>query len=1177
MSRGQRLLLVGLCVWLLAGGGDAVAEQTSIIRLAPDTSSLVFEVQVGRKPCRMEVEDGKSASRRSFTLETSGSKVTIDMRASRRDPSDKQTFELPDQAIVIKGPWQGGARTRYVRPNLQMYGKERQLEWLKVWETLPAAADYWLTVDLRPLEQGFEVWLDGSYAGYIDGPRPDVVKVTAEEKIRGKAGSGRKSDRMLPGADPYLPLNIGFAGESSLVVEQWPWPQAPQVVADIPWIISARAADVGAVKFVPARAEECDFYLARSPLDQVRESIHFTVPPNLYARAHLLCLLDDDPAKSPEAVARITRYVYRRGVSCDAIMDSPFRLPRAGEPLSANVRLLGEVTAQQNGGRRHLPLYLVTVPLKTGAIADLVYQPHNAPLLRSEGGLDFELLGPRRMVHYASHALYPDNSVTSGVQVVGLTLEQTPFELEVTPDQPGNIFHNDEKPQLVGEIRSLLGGEVTLEWRVHDSDQTEVLQGRQRYRVAPGELPASNTSFKVGSSWSRRTWQGALTRFNIPLDKLPSGWYGIELKAYNDANKLMVEMPLTAALLGRDTRRAAGDSPYASRTSSIMQPPTPELHGILLEKAGIRGITPMSAALNVGEAGYAPWRVHGWQIPFMNSRKEDAAEAEAEIAQRIGDYLQKWPSAKSALVFHESAVGPFPPELLDQPAPESDEATQARDARLLEMGLRCAKVYREKFPHIKLQVGNGGNSLNLLAAMMRLKFPREYIDALGEESLGQTKMPETPHYEYGNGTACNFWLLQELSRKMGYGTLPVEPCSEWKGRMSTDLDDHTKAAWDMRDLLVSYAFGCRQIRTPDITDQGSMFYNNEYGSQGAVRRYPLLYPKRSYVATATLTRVLDQVELVRQVPLPQATTWVLEFKRADGNFVYACWLPRGAASLRFEFDGQTRLQHHTMLGRETVPALRRGRAEITISMAPGYLVSSRAARSVTQSATHLLPPPLLWSTGHQIDAHEAWEVVPPNTAWRRPRSAAWFDGVCEGTFELTTSSDASQGEYLVWRLLEADSEGRASYGQLRLKEPLALAGEPDTIGLLVKGNASWARLNFIIIDAEGEEWESSGADWPANLSVNFEGWQWVAFPLNHKAAWPHHIYPNWIKGYWRRTKAPAGGSGNNRIDYPVKFAGVTVAMPQRILNLTQRVPVEEHLLGLKLLGAGTGDRSAGIK
>ena len=51
-------------------------------------------------------------------------------------------------------------------------------------------------------------------------------------------------------------------------------------------------------------------------------------------------------------------------------------------------------------------------------------------------------------------------------------------------------------------------------------------------------------------------------------------------------------------------------------------------------------------------------------------------------------------------------------------------------------------MWRKYAPDIKLVIGNSGEAVNLLAQLFREKFPREYIDAMGEESVGMTHPPE---------------------------------------------------------------------------------------------------------------------------------------------------------------------------------------------------------------------------------------------------------------------------------------------------------------------------------------------------------------------------------------------------------------------------------------------------
>ena len=159
-------------------------------------------------------------------------------------------------------------------------------------------------------------------------------------------------------------------------------------------------------------------------------------------------------------------------------------------------------------------------------------------------------------------------------------------------------------------------------------------------------------------------------------------------------------------------------------------------------------------------------------------------------------------------------------------------------------------------------------------------------------------------------------------------------------------------------------------------------------------------------------------------------------------------------------------------------------------------------------------------------------------------------------------------------------------GTIRLNAPAVVPGKPNTIGVWVKGNSSWARLDFEFEDAEGEIWRSCGADWPANLSVNFDGWHFVRFPINNSAVWPHHIYPNWIERCWGQGPCllasggepnpnaitdnywgDAGKTGNKKIDYPIKLTGINVLMPRKVLDLTEMKDVNNPSLCFMNFGA----------
>jgi 4-hydroxy-2-oxoheptanedioate aldolase len=68
-----------------------------------------------------------------------------------------------------------------------------------------------------------------------------------------------------------------------------------------------------------------------------------------------------------------------------------------------------------------------------------------------------------------------------------------------------------------------------------------------------------------------------------------------------------------------------------------------------------------------------------------------------------------------------------------------------------------------------------------------------------------------------------------------------------------------------------------------------------------------------------------------------------------------------------------------------------------------------------------------------------------------------------------------------------------------------IRGEPHTLGLWVKGNSSWGKVMFESEDAKGGNRRTHANqyhDWRGELSINFDGWHFIQFPLD--AGPPHH-------------------------------------------------------------------------
>ncbi len=130
------------------------------------------------------------------------------------------------------------------------------------------------------------------------------------------------------------------------------------------------SVDVGAVKECKgSQALECDEHLARTALDGMPETAHFSVPQATYCRVGVV---RGGPGSDldPILTARLTRFATSgRG---DAIADTTIILPCPGEPAGPGgvQGRLGPL--RKNGQAIETPLLLVEFQLKPGEILDLL-------------------------------------------------------------------------------------------------------------------------------------------------------------------------------------------------------------------------------------------------------------------------------------------------------------------------------------------------------------------------------------------------------------------------------------------------------------------------------------------------------------------------------------------------------------------------------------------------------------------------------------------------------------------------------------------------------------------------------------------------------------------------------------------------------------------------------------
>lgn len=1042
------------------------------------------------------------------TVEKDGKKVPVGM-------------PMPDALIEFRGP--GLVFQNHVRPNLVRYTEPQREDLAKKWDALPAASEHWTALEVRVVDGGVELWLEGRFCGRLPG-ESKLVELSFQLAQGGAVRSEQKSTR--PATGPFLPLDVqhiarpGALKEASVSVRP-----GIQQIHGVPMIVvdAAGNADVGVAKEMQGlRGLETNENTSRTSLDGMPESLHFSVPQAFYRRAWVLCAVENDTQKDPVLTTRLTRFaISGRG---GAIADTTITLPRGDDKPAAGIEVVGSLNYAVDGKQTAAPLYLVPVNLKSGSILDLLAEtPDPVAAMKIGPYLDFEFLGKMGGLEVQNdRRRKPLPTSVSAVHVFGVTLERSPVELRLKQSQPGNIFHNDEAPETTFAVHAGVGGRYALRCQISD--------------VAGNVLQTRDKTIEMQAG------DDADVRLSLAMPEL--GWYGLRVTLSDAEGHALLEHEGACALLGKDTRTAGYESPFGTWWFGSAHYATSDIQvaGPLLFKAGMRRTTCLWS--KVTEADMAPWRITHNQIqwPFRLADLDDWPAAEARTEKTINAMLARFPHCRYIDLFHESYnPGAYPPELYDGQYVPQDAAQAERDDRLYELGVKGAKFIRAKFPQLKIMAGNSGGSLGILAVMLRRGFPRELFDYIGSETTGQSFAPEklSPH------TTAGIWLMDATARTFGYQA-PLSGCFEFTSRAERDLGSQRHAEWYTRDMLFGLANRFPTISPAGLEDVGNAYYDTLWGASGLCQRRPLHYPKPAYVALAALTKVLDSVKLLRQMDTGSSSAYALEFERGNER-IYALWTPRGQCEMEVAFDADVDLTNVSFYGQPSPVRTSGKRATITASPAVCYLVSPVAAARVSAGRRSIEAPPAGTQVVDPMDHLAAWQLDRAEQLTPEPTRKA-------GKFELHQVNDAEKGACLE---LELQHEGTVpavvgEYTALRLKQAAIIPGQPHSVGLWVKGDSSWGRVYWEITDAKGERWRSSagydGGDWGNYSFIDFDGWRFMAFPLTNDSPYKH-IEPAPGSGQWQHL------DGDGKLDYPLKLSGLYIETHRQSLNLTKMAPV----------------------
>lgn len=824
---------------------------------------------------------------------------------------------------------------------------------------------------------------------------------------------------------------------------------------------------------------ECDGYLSREPHDALPDSFLRRVPAATYSGALVHCRVDDAANATCLLTARMTNFhcPSNEGRSPEAITQETKELPhRDGE-------------------------YDVVFSLDPGKIQDLVHD-------NKDRFLDFELLGGLEPggSSQAKNRYKPDGK-RSGVTVLGVTLVRSPASLHVANGAYGNVFVAGETACVTARVVAAKAGNYKLAWRVSDLDGKVI------------ERQATNLALAEGQEW----------RKTLAFGGMCVGWYRLEVVLADNAGNRLVRFPDGAfVVIAKDGRKAGYESPYFTwnrigrmDTNGFRQV------GAYLKKLGIRRTQLKKyTEEDAKEFGLTLGEGH-----WCGAKGATQAEKEADYERQVREMLARWPHISSALIFHEKSGGPQPQELVGG-VTELDAAQKARQKELVDEAAWHARIWRKVAPRVELKVGNASSSLPILGSLFRGGYPKELIDTMGEERVGQQMSPE-------RCTGEGFRNLKDLAEMYGYANGPAA-CYEWKSHVRRNFFGNLRkhAAWYVRDCLIALAWGSRQVTVPSGPEIGNSYFNTCWGG-GALTRSPLLQPFPLVAAVANLTRTLDRCMFSRLVPTGSKSVYLVEFRNPEGCPVYAGWAARGIVETKIE----TRAKEACVVdlfGRETTCAMA-AKFTVRLSEEPTYLKLDGPIVRADATAPRTYPwetyagqerRSVLASLNKVADVELVAESDPRFAVGKT--SLQWLR---QGNFDLKeVREDGKPCLSLAVRTDKPVTPRVYEYGFLKLRKPVAVPEGAKTIGLEVRGNSSWGKLVFEIEDAKGRKFITLGQgadyyDMSDTMSLNYDGWHFLQFMVRPDS-------PALVASIGMNMKQWRGWKPDRPFAYPVKVTGI---------------------------------------
>ena len=1062
---------------------------------------------------------------------------------------------------------------QFVRPYLWSYGSffgydQKAHDILREWDTLPRASQHVLDLDfVRRVDGNVEAWIDGSFRGLVPQPRrykdkdgklppPPVatdISIAFSEGVKyalkGGPDAGVDKSRFTlldlaanPRAKAFADAELvegGAAGVRAL-------PDGVPVRIAKP----LDSADIGICEASKWGSFSIDDYLGRTPEHGYPSAVHYRLPSAVYTKAHVVFALDPDKRKDAVMNVRLSHFI-NHGVGIPMIANTTVDLSEmcGGGTPPPPVKKVGEIVKD---GKK-LPLYAATIDLDIGKIVDFVTRYDY---------MDLDIVGKcLSNMQQRDLSCHPDPNSKSAFNLFAITLEKLPVAVDFVQSAKSNAFTIDEEESvrktavMVKATADDVKGAVA--WVARDAEGREAFRGEKAFALVSA---------------------GASNVVDVALGGVGVGFYTLDWTVSVAGKGSFIHHARFAILPPSGRKVKTLDSPYATwRFGNGNLKDEFAADGPVLQKAGIRraafqkytpencekyGISSVGSVVGLQLSDFdektGKFKPRTIMVPDPGDptgRKKVKKDVDGEgyYVNWIQERIDQSVNIDHVMIWHESAPwNPIPEELLGRPLTEESKKQIEGDRVLVDFIRESCRIIRKHFPNLRVEIGNSGASIGAVVRPLRVdKGVASCYDRVSTEICAQTIPPERLIEVGLQGSIIARDAFEAIAGKRPR----TNGCYEFAYRPERDIGERRQAEYYVRDLLVCLSHRFDLISPGVFYDVPSPYYSTVWGAAGILLREPYGYPKQAYAAYAALTYALDGVTFIRPLDTGSSTVYALEFKRCDGQYAYAFWSARG--EVRFEIDAEGEGRLIGFFGDER--KLASGRSAVDGGTSPVYFVSGKALKGVRIAGRAFAADERI-AAGAKVAAKldKAADCILEPDPFLKSTTANFLPIYEPGDFALREVKDEEKGDCLEIALNKKDGERVSNYiteyTTLRLKEPKALAGEPELIGVWVKGNSNWGQVHFEIEDAEGEvfkgmstgkSWCCDIYDWPGNTAVNFDGWSYVYTCLRETDLIPTRVTVS-VAEQW-----VADGRRNKKIDFPVKVRAISIGMNRHKLNLNE--------------------------